>query len=105
MPSALESLAALIQDPALASVPTARMERLRLHIADTLGIMLEGANRRGVVHRSGGFDRNLYKFIGHRTTDIRHLTVLAVVNFFTGPIARPYSLFLTLCRSRASICE
>ena len=43
MPSALESLAALIQDPALASVPTARMERLRLHIADTLGMMLEGA--------------------------------------------------------------
>jgi len=43
MPSALESLAALIQDPALAGVPTARMERLRLHIADTLGMMLEGA--------------------------------------------------------------
>src|SRR5262249_16608105 len=43
MPSALESLAALIQDPALAAVPTARMERLRLHIADTLGMMLEGA--------------------------------------------------------------
>src|SRR2546427_1654013 len=43
MPSALESLAALIQDPALDSVPTARMERLRLHIADTLGMMLEGA--------------------------------------------------------------
>src|SRR2546422_9700004 len=43
MPSALDSLAALIQDPALAGVPTARMERLRLHIADTLGMMLEGA--------------------------------------------------------------
>ena len=43
MPSALESLAALIQDPALANVPAARMERLRLHIADTLGMMLEGA--------------------------------------------------------------
>ncbi len=43
MPSALESLAALIQDPALAELPTARMERLRLHIADTLGMMLEGA--------------------------------------------------------------
>src|SRR5207247_8221032 len=35
--------AALIQDPALANVPAARMERLRLHIADTLGMMLEGA--------------------------------------------------------------
>src|SRR6266571_2517923 len=43
MPLALESLAALIQDSALASVPTARMERLRLHIADTMGMMLEGA--------------------------------------------------------------
>src|SRR6059036_274973 len=43
MPSALESLAALIQNPVLNGLPTARMERLRLHIADSLGMMLEGA--------------------------------------------------------------
>ena len=44
MPSALESLAELIQDPALAKQSRARVERLRLHIADTLGMMLEGAS-------------------------------------------------------------
>jgi len=44
MPSALESLAALIQDPALVEQSAARAERLRLHIADTLGMMLEGAS-------------------------------------------------------------
>ena len=40
MPSTLESLAALSQDPALALQSAARMETLRLHIADTLGMML-----------------------------------------------------------------
>ena len=44
MPSALESLAALIQDPALAEQSRARMERLRLHVADTLGMILAGAS-------------------------------------------------------------
>ncbi len=43
MPSSLESLAALTQDPALASYAAARMEHLRLHIADTLGMMLQGS--------------------------------------------------------------
>jgi 2-methylcitrate dehydratase PrpD len=42
MPSALESLAALIQDPALARHAAARMDTLRLHIADTLGMILQG---------------------------------------------------------------
>src|SRR5438034_10509870 len=32
-----------------------------------------------------------YKFIGHRTTDIRHLTVLAVVNFFTVSMSARFS--------------
>ena len=36
MPSALESLAALIQEPALTRHAAARMDALRLHIADTL---------------------------------------------------------------------
>ena len=44
MSSTLESLATLIQDPALTSHATGRMERLRLHIADTLGMMLRGAS-------------------------------------------------------------
>jgi 2-methylcitrate dehydratase PrpD len=44
MPSALESLAALIQDPALDSHAAARIERLRLHIADTIAMMLQGAS-------------------------------------------------------------
>src|ERR1700722_2575818 len=43
MPSSLESLAALTQDPALASQAATRMEHLRLHIADTLGMMLQGS--------------------------------------------------------------
>ena len=43
MPSALESLAALIQDPALDAQAASRIERLRLHIADTIGMMLHGA--------------------------------------------------------------
>lgn len=43
MPSSLESLAALTQDPALASQAAARMEHLRLHIADTVGMMLQGS--------------------------------------------------------------
>src|SRR5262245_49730965 len=44
MPSALESLAAFTQDPSLASQAAARMEQLRLHIADTLGMILQGAS-------------------------------------------------------------
>ena len=44
MSSTLESLATFIQDPALTSHATGRMERLRLHIADTLGMMLRGAS-------------------------------------------------------------
>jgi len=44
MPSALESLAALIQEPALTRHAAARMDALRLHIADTLGMMLQGAS-------------------------------------------------------------
>jgi 2-methylcitrate dehydratase PrpD len=43
MPSGLESLAAFTQDPSLASQAAARMEHLRLHIADTLGMMLQGS--------------------------------------------------------------
>jgi 2-methylcitrate dehydratase PrpD len=43
MPSSLEALAAFTQDPALASQAAARMEHLRLHIADTLGMMLQGS--------------------------------------------------------------
>ena len=42
MSSTLESLAALVQDPALASHAAARMERLRLHIADTMAMILQG---------------------------------------------------------------
>src|SRR5205823_6965508 len=39
-----------------------------------------------VVKAPGHFvSGSFYKFIGHRTTDIRYLTVLAVVNFFTAP--------------------
>jgi 2-methylcitrate dehydratase PrpD len=44
MPSALEVLAAFIQDPALGNQSQARTERLRLHIADTVGMMLQGAS-------------------------------------------------------------
>ncbi len=44
MSSALESLAAIVQDPALTVHATKRMERLRLHIADTLGMILQGAS-------------------------------------------------------------
>ena len=44
MPSALESLAALIQDPALTHHAALRMDPLRLHIADTLGMMMQGAS-------------------------------------------------------------
>src|SRR5438067_1432353 len=44
MPSALESLAVLIQDPALAFHSPSRMDALRLHIADTVGMMLQGAS-------------------------------------------------------------
>ena len=44
MSSALESLAALVQDPALAVQAEMRMERLRLHIADTLGMIFQGAS-------------------------------------------------------------
>src|ERR1700691_4792948 len=43
MASSLESLAAFTQDPALASQAEACMEHLRLHIADTLGMMLQGS--------------------------------------------------------------
>src|SRR5215470_18669343 len=43
-PSALERLAALIQSPDFASHAAARMDRLRLHIADTVGMMLHGAS-------------------------------------------------------------
>src|SRR5262249_27259762 len=43
MPSTLESLAGFIQDPGLASLSFSRMEPLRLHIADTLGMILQGA--------------------------------------------------------------
>jgi 2-methylcitrate dehydratase PrpD len=43
MASSLEALAAFTQDPALASQAAARMEHLRLHIADTLGMMLQGS--------------------------------------------------------------
>src|SRR5262249_11794476 len=43
MPSALDALAAFIQDPALASLSSSRVEHLRLHIADTLGMILQGA--------------------------------------------------------------
>src|SRR5262245_11100442 len=42
MPSALESLAGLVQDPAPGSLTAPRSERLRLHIADTLGMALQG---------------------------------------------------------------
>ena len=44
MSSILESLAALVQDPDLAAHAAARIERLRLHLADTLGMILEGAS-------------------------------------------------------------
>jgi 2-methylcitrate dehydratase PrpD len=43
MPSTLEAFATFIQDPALASLPLSRVEQLRLHIADTLGMILQGA--------------------------------------------------------------
>ena len=43
MPSALESLAAFTQDPALALRAASRMEHLRLYIADTVGMMLQGS--------------------------------------------------------------
>src|SRR5881396_4381184 len=39
------------------------------------------------IASSGHFvSESFYKFIGHRTTDIRHLTALAVVDFFTVPM-------------------
>jgi 2-methylcitrate dehydratase PrpD len=44
MTASLEVLAALIQDPALGGQSQARTERLRLHIADTVGMMLYGAS-------------------------------------------------------------
>jgi 2-methylcitrate dehydratase PrpD len=44
MSSALEVLAAFIQDPALGDQSQARTEPLRLHIADTVGMMLQGAS-------------------------------------------------------------
>ena len=44
MSSALESLAALVQDAALAVAAEQRIERLRLHIADTLAMVLQGAS-------------------------------------------------------------
>ena len=43
MSPTLASLAGLVGDPALASHAAARMERLRLHIADTLGMIFQGA--------------------------------------------------------------
>jgi hypothetical protein len=43
MPSTLESFAAMTQDPALALQSVVRMENLRLNIADTLGMMRQGA--------------------------------------------------------------
>jgi 2-methylcitrate dehydratase PrpD len=43
MPSALEVLAAFVQDAALGDQSQARTERLRLHIADTVGMILQGA--------------------------------------------------------------
>jgi len=42
--SVLESLAAFVQDPELALQAEIRMDRLRLHIADTLGMILQGAS-------------------------------------------------------------
>jgi len=44
VPSALESFAAFLQDPSLDLQAVARMEPLRLHIADSLGMMLQGAS-------------------------------------------------------------
>src|SRR5215472_10042547 len=44
MTASLEVLAALVQDPALGGQCQARMERLRLHIADTVGMILQGAS-------------------------------------------------------------
>src|SRR5439155_18619813 len=39
------------------------------------------------IESSGHFvSESFYKFIGPRTTDIRHLTALAVVDFFTVPM-------------------
>src|SRR5881396_1668534 len=39
------------------------------------------------IASSGHFvSESFYKFIGHRTTDIRLLTALAVVDFFTVPM-------------------
>src|SRR5437667_4107384 len=39
------------------------------------------------IYSSGHFvSESFYKFIGHRTTDLRHLTALAVVDFFTVPM-------------------
>lgn len=43
MPAALEGLAAFIQDPALGDQSQARTGRLRLHVADTVGMILRGA--------------------------------------------------------------
>ena len=42
MTSALESLAAFIHHPALSAHSAARLEHLNLHIADSLGMMLQG---------------------------------------------------------------
>jgi len=42
--SVLESLAAFVQDPELALQAEIRMDRLCLHIADTLGMILQGAS-------------------------------------------------------------
>jgi 2-methylcitrate dehydratase PrpD len=43
MPSTLESIAAFIQDSRQATHSGARMENLRLHVADTVGMLLAGA--------------------------------------------------------------
>jgi hypothetical protein len=42
--SVLESLAAFVQDPELGRQTEIRMDRLRLHFADTLAMILRGAS-------------------------------------------------------------
>jgi len=44
MPSTIESLATFVQDPALDSHAASRAEFLGIHIADTLGLLLQGAS-------------------------------------------------------------
>src|SRR5439155_10525628 len=58
------------------------------------------------IESSGHFgSESFYKFIGHRTTDIRHLTALAVVDFFTVLISARDTFAVFVIRMTVSVVE